>query len=71
MISSWMFPSAAKADIDLNAYGATEEVAEKVVTHARKIPQALKRKHIFNDLRHEWNSCPSLNLRQSEFFRSP
>jgi hypothetical protein len=29
------------------------EAAEKVVAHAKYIPQALKRGHIRNDLRHE------------------
>jgi hypothetical protein len=38
----------------LLAHGGTaEQAAEKFVERARSSPQALKRGHIFNDLRHE------------------
>jgi hypothetical protein len=32
---------------------AAKQAAEKVASSAKNSPQALKREHIFNDLRHE------------------
>jgi hypothetical protein len=44
------------------------QLAEKVVIGEDRFPQALMRGPIFNGLRHESNSCPSRNQRESEFF---
>jgi hypothetical protein len=33
--------------------GTAEEAAEKLIRTAKNSPQALKREHVFNDLRHE------------------
>jgi hypothetical protein len=33
--------------------GTAKEAAEKLIRTAKSPPQALKREHIFNDLRHE------------------
>jgi hypothetical protein len=55
---------------EINIPPAAKEAAEKVVAPAKYIPQALKRGHILNDLRHEWNSCPSRSCATFEFFRN-
>jgi Protein of unknown function (DUF3108) len=49
---------------------AAKHAAEKVVTHAENISQALKRGHTLNDLRHEWNSSPSQTRRSRSFSAS-
>src|ERR1035438_5135556 len=36
-------------------------------TPSQKFPQALKRGHILTTQRHEWNSCPSQNLKKWHF----
>jgi hypothetical protein len=40
-------------------FGIVAQLGEKVVIREESFPQALKREHIFDGLRHEWNSCPS------------
>jgi hypothetical protein len=47
------FPSAAKAACIGGFSGTAEQAAEKLIRTAKSSPQALKREHIFNDLRHE------------------
>jgi len=46
----------------------TEEAAEKVGEDTESTRQALKRRHIFNDLTARLKSCPSRNLFEAEFF---
>jgi len=48
-----MWPSAAKAACGAGFSGTAEQAAEKLASSAKSSPQALKREHIFNDLRHE------------------
>jgi hypothetical protein len=46
------------------------ELAEKVVEDLKNLPQALKRRHIFNGVAARLKSGPSQNLPESYFFRN-
>ena len=48
----------------------SQEVAEKVVNHAQRLPQALKRGHILNDLVARVELVPFPRRFELDFFRS-
>src|SRR5438067_8502314 len=47
--------------------GTVKEVAEKLAAQAKRVPQALKRGHIFNNLTARLKSCPSRTCSNRSF----
>jgi hypothetical protein len=65
-----IFGRPSGTSVILPTFPGAEQLAEKVVEGARSTPQALKRGHISNGLAARVNSCPSLFIEKSDFFRS-